>query len=179
MPPTLCEGSVVGSRTMSPPTLDAVPQAHRQFPGDYCAESALEFASKIYGLTPLDQFPLQSDPQNQRKGFDEKVLQDLVLLTGHSGHHDIQSAVDTTEKETNDGKCASVSLRTYIVFDPITIAFGSHIFVAVLKAGQPILCDPASRLALLQGKAKLTTVLSQETDFNPEKTIHLEVLSPK
>jgi hypothetical protein len=103
---------------MNPPSghhIDAVLQAHYQFAGDYCAVSALEFASKIYGLTPLDQFPLQSDFQNQSKGFNEQVLQDLVSVTGHPEDHDIQSAVATIEKEANAGKCVSVSLRGYIV----------------------------------------------------------------
>jgi hypothetical protein len=88
--------------------------------------------------------------------------------------------VETIEKETNEGKCISVSLRTYIAFEPITIAFSYHIFVAVLKAGQPTLFELASKRALVQGKVDLTTVLSQNAHLNPErKTIHLEVLSPK
>jgi hypothetical protein len=42
------------------------------------------------------------------------------------------------------------------------------------------LFDPASKQALARGTADLTTALSQNAQFNPDRnTIHLEVLSPK
>jgi hypothetical protein len=152
--------------TMNPPTqahLDAVLQAHRQFDGDYCSVSALEFASKIYGLTPIDQFPLQSDPQNQSKGFDEQALQNLVSLKGHSAHYDIQSAVEAIVKETNQGKCVSVSLRGSLIFDQIVIPAGYHILVAVLQGPQPTLLDPATKQVLAQGKGRFSQGITTES----------------
>lgn len=160
--------------------LSVVLQVHRQFDGDYCAVSALEFASKVYGLIPPDQFPLQSDPQNQRKGFDEQALQNLVSLESHSGYYDIQSAMALIEKETNEGKCVSISLRGFEPCGQKLLAIEYHTVVAVLRARQPTLFDPASGQVLAQGKEDLATVLQRNSKLNPSrKTIHLEVLYPK
>jgi hypothetical protein len=168
---------------MNPPNsshLNEVLQEHYQFDGDYCAVSALEFASKIYGLTPLEKFPLQCDPQNQSKGFDEQALQNRVSLKGNSMHCDIQSAVETIEKETNEGRCVSVSLRAFLTLGPFLIPSGYHILVALSRDGQPTLIDPQTKQATVQGTVDLAKVLQQNSDLNPSrKTIHMEILYPR
>ena len=166
---------------MNPPSSDHVQkvlEAHHQFPGDYCAVSALEFASKIYERIGLDQFPLQVDPQNQHKGFGEQALQSLVYLTGKAEHYDIQSAVETIEKETSGGKCVSVSLRGFLFFGQIVIPVGYHIVVALWLDGQPILVDPQTKQVLVRGKEDLTKVLTENSQLNPQyKTIYMEILT--
>ena len=165
---------------MNPPSKDHVEKVlreHRQFPGDYCAVSALEFTSKVYGLLEPDKFPLQSISSNQHKGFDEQSLQNLVLLSGHSKLYDIQCAVETIEKETSEGKCVSVSLRVFSNFGQIPIPDGYHILVSLLLDGQPTLIDPATKRVRAQGKGDLTKVLQENSLANPErKTIHMEIL---
>lgn len=169
---------------MNPSTKDhfaAVLQAHHQFDGDYCAVSALEFVSKIYEQIAPDKFPLQADPQNQHKGFDEHTLQNLVLLGGCSTYYDIQSAVETIEKETNEGRCVLVSLRAFHTFDGIIFLVGGyHILVALSLEGQPILIDPQTKQVLARGKEDLAKVLQRNSDLNHDrKTIHMEILLKK
>jgi hypothetical protein len=165
---------------MNPPSKDHVEKVlreHRQFPGDYCAVSALEFASKAYGLLEPDKFPLQSISSNQQKGFDEQALQNLVLLSGHSNQYEIQSAVETIEKETSEGRCVSVSLRGFLIFGQIVIPLRYHIFISLWSDGQPILIDPATKQILARGKEDLTKLLQENSLANPErKTIHMEIL---
>jgi hypothetical protein len=162
------------------PPLSEVLKAHRQFPGDFCSVSALEFVSKCYGLTKLDQFPLQSDPQNEKKGFGEPILQSLVSLEGSEEHYDIPSALALIEKEMSADRFLAVSLRGFLVFGQIVIPAGYHILVAARVEGLPTLIDPATKQVLARAKEELTKVLEWNSRHNPERTtIHILSLVPK
>ena len=156
-------------------------QVHHQRPGDYCSVSALEFVSKMYGLIPLDQHPLQSNPQNEKKGFGDKVLQNLVHLDGEDKLHDIQSALGIIETEMNQDRCLIISLATFLTPDGTNYIQSSyHIYVLVSEDGQPTLIDPATQRSVGKGIEYLTKALEWNSQMNQErKEIHIQTIHPK
>jgi hypothetical protein len=143
----------------------------------YCAVSTLEFVAKLYGLLPLDSFPLQSNPANQKKGFGERDLQDALGLQGWDKFYDVQSALEIIEKETIEGRFLGVSL---LVFGANQKIEGYHIFVAARLDGLPILVDPADGQVKVRAKEDLAKILEYNSRMNPErKTIHLLYLNRK
>ena len=164
-----------------PPPLNAVLLAHRQFPGDFCSVSALEFVSKLYGLTPVDHFPLQSNKQNTNKGFVEPALQTLVGLEGEAQFYDTRSALALIETETSMGRFPIVSLFGLITYDGKTLfPAGYHIFVAARHGTQSILIDPGLKRAFATTTEDVAKALEWNSRHNPERTtINILCLAPK
>ena len=162
------------------PLLKEVLQAHYQFDGEFCYASGLEFVSKLYGLTPLDAFPLQENDENQHKGFGETDLQDLVSLNGTDAYGDVQSALDSIEKEINSDKSVLVSLRGFLTYGRVLCPQEYHIFVVTPQGNQPILIDPQMTQVLASDSEGVSKILEWNSRKNPDrKGIYTETLHPK
>lgn len=158
-----------------------VAKVHRQQFHRSCSVSAFEFVSKLYGLIPLNSYPLQSNPENQKKGFDEPILQSEIGLRPLSNrdNYNIQSALELMKEETSRGRFPIVSLRAYSEDGRME---GYHINVVVSEEGQLILIEPADGSI----RAATTEDLKKELErscipLHPQvrNTIHILIVHPK
>lgn len=98
----------------------------------------MEFVSKLYGLIPVDAFPLQIDKRNQGKGFNEPDLLKDVGLVGHECHAILDKTVQDIEEICGNGEFVAVSLINQR-------GTAMHIFVAGLFGGRICLYEPQGK----------------------------------
>ena len=161
------------------PTLSEICRNHVQESNSwYCSVSALEFAAKFYGLLPLDSFPLQSRPENERLGFDDTSLQNEMGLQGEDLGLLPQLALERIETETNQDKVVAIALLLFPKDPSQPPAY--HIHLAAKEEGQLVLVDPANGQEICPARLDLATLLHANSRDNKErKEIHLLILSPK
>jgi hypothetical protein len=126
----------------SPTPFPEVRGIHRQLHRNSCSVSAFEFVAKLHGLIPLNSYPLQSDLNNQGKGFSEPDLQSEVGLCAMSDKEDYNTldALDLLREETSQGRFPIISLRAFLENGEFV---GYHINVVVSEADQLMLLEPA------------------------------------
>jgi len=120
---------------MSSIPLTEIARHHKQFPGEFCSASAHEFIMKLHGRVQLGEFPLQSDPENEDKGFD---FQDFLASYGFAEQQqnlDRPSTMKVIAQETANGKYPLLSR-------PVSET-KCHILVAMKDGTELIVVDPA------------------------------------
>jgi hypothetical protein len=154
---------------------------HKQLHQNSCSVSALEFASKLHGLIPSNSFPLQSNPQNQYKGFAEPDLQSEVKLsaTSDKADYDILSALELLIKETSQGRFPIISLRA---FQADGSPAGYHINVVESVDGQLVLIEPADSSIQAASTKELEKELERSCRPDPQwprNTLHILTIRPQ
>jgi len=161
----------------TPRQLSELPDAlrlHRQFNGDFCAVSGFECIAKLHGFLARDAFPLQSDPANQRKGFQPDhyaylTKQGFICADAH--HTTGAAAGAVIQKETEAGRFPLVSL-------PWTGSngyWGYHVFLFARHEGAALWIDPAIPCVILRGIDAIPQALENVLTNNAlqRRTIHL------
>lgn len=154
--------------------LPDVLRSHRQFAGDFCAVSGFECITKLHGILARDEFPLQSDPANQYRGFQPDHY---TYLTEHrfvctDGHYPNGIAAGAMiQAETNAGRFPLVSLP----WQGGDGKWGYHIFLFVRHEGVMLWIDPAIPCVMLRGIDAIPQALENLRVNNPlgRRTIHL------
>lgn len=154
---------------------------HKQLHQNSCSVSALEFVAKVYGLIPSDSYPLQSNPQNQYKGFAEPDLQNEVglLATSDKADYDISGAMDLLREETNQGRFPIISLRA---FQADGSPAGYHINVVESTDGQLVLIEPADGSIRAASTKELEKELERSCHPDPRwprNTLHILTIRPQ
>lgn len=155
--------------------VDSIRKAHSQSPGDYCAVSALEFVAKCYGLVRPSEKPLQRIPENEHKGFDEK-LRRSVGLSGADNQYAPDEAAKLVESETTSKRMPCVALLR--PFDPKSGApVGYHIYVASKESGEVEVIDPANGDIVAKKLSEIEQLFAENAAQNPDRdTIHVLTL---
>jgi hypothetical protein len=154
---------------------DLLPPAladHHQLPGlNTCAVSAFEAVAKLHGLIVPTAFPLQLDPKNQKKGFDDTSFLKALGIDCRDAHYDTQEAMELIEEETNAGRFPLVSL---LGFRQDGKPAGYHILLCALHNSKLLLIDPAKPSIEADNKADLANLLEGNRQQNPHrKTLHI------
>ena len=152
---------------------DEVCKRHHQKAGNFCAVSAFEFASKMFGIISLDSFPLQSDSTNEGKGFDgvrgEHVLLASVGLQGDDESCDVNAALIELDDRTNPGDFHAVSLYNFQ-------AGGYHIYVATKLNNNLVLVDPSYGKITANGTCEVERELQKQLKNKKDEAKQIDIL---
>jgi hypothetical protein len=152
-------------------------RSHRQLEKASGAVSAFEAVGKLHGLIKKDSFPLQTDPKNQHRGFEDTEFLRSLVINASADHYDTQSAMDLSEKETKERRFPLVSLIGTAPGGKLSY----HVYLCAHYNGL-VLIDPAKPEIMARGGNELANLLEGNRTNNRDRdTLHIlayEITSP-